>query len=127
MRLDGTLLPQRDVLRQVPRASVGVVANLAIERNLTVLPVKLLEYVALRTPVVSSDLPGIREYFGDDEILFYPAGDAEALAEALENVARDPHTAALRAEAAYNSYRTHRWTVYAQRYVELLDRLLTTR
>ncbi|HEY8647137.1 MAG TPA: glycosyltransferase [Gaiellaceae bacterium] len=127
VRLEGIVLSQRDVLRQVPRASVGVVANLAVERNLAVLPVKLLEYVALRTPVVASDLPGIREYFDDDEILYYPAGDVGALAEALESVARNPRAAELRAEAALGRYSAYRWHVYAARYSELLDNLVRAR
>lgn len=123
VRLDGVMLPQRQVLHEVTRASVGVVANLAIDRNHAVLPIKLLEYVALGVPVVSSDLAGIREYFGDEHVLFYPAGDTRALAAALYTVARDPAGADERAQAAYDQYQAYRWDVYAGRYAELLERL----
>ena len=84
---DGRYLPQREALECVLGASVGVVANLGHPRNHAALPVKLLEYVAMGIPVVTSDLAAIRDYFTEDEVWFYPPGDSEALATGLIEVA----------------------------------------
>ena len=119
-------LPQADVLAKVQRATVGVVPTLALERNKAALPTKLLEYVALRVPVVASDLPAVREHFSGDEVRFVPAGDPDALATALIEVARDPAGAAARAEAAFGRARGYRWQISATRYERLLDRLAAT-
>ena len=119
--VSGRYLPQRDVLEQVQSASVGVVPNLPTRLNRFALSTKLFEYVALGVPVVSADLPTIRAHFSDDELLFFRAGDPDALGEALLAVARDPEAAAARAEAATRRYEQYRWPVQARRYATILN------
>jgi glycosyltransferase involved in cell wall biosynthesis len=120
---EGRYLPQREALRLVSGARVGVVANLGLPRNHAALPVKLLEYVAMEIPVVTSDLRAIHDYFGDDELVFVPPGDSEALAAALAEVARRPEEAAARARRASARYAAYRWDAQAARYLALLDSL----
>jgi glycosyltransferase involved in cell wall biosynthesis len=119
---EGRYLPQRLALRLVGGAQVGVVANLGLPRNQQALPVKLLEYVAMGIPVVTTDLAAIHDYF-DDELLFVPPEDSRALAAALLDVARRPEEAAARARRASERYASYRWDVQAERYVALLDSL----
>jgi glycosyltransferase involved in cell wall biosynthesis len=122
VRLTGHL-PQREVLRAVQGASVGVVPNLPTRLNRFALSTKLFEYVALGIPVVSADLPTIKEHFSDDEVLFFRAGDASSLAHALAEIARDPYGAARRVEAARRRYEDYRWVRSAAEYVDLIRRL----
>ena len=121
--LSGRFLPSAEVLERVRFASVGVIPNLPGELNEGTLPTKLLEYVALGVPAVSADLSAIRAHFSSDEVLYFPAGDAAALAEALREVAADPAAALARAEAAKRRYENYRWEYSAARYVALLERL----
>jgi glycosyltransferase involved in cell wall biosynthesis len=123
LTMSGEAMPQSRVLERVIGASVGVVPNLPTRLNQYALSSKLLEYVALGIPAVSGDLPTIRAHFSPDEVLFFRAGDAAALAGALLKVARDPAAAAQRAEAARDRYEGYRWPVQAARYIELLSRL----
>jgi glycosyltransferase involved in cell wall biosynthesis len=120
---DGRYLPQREALRRVAGADVGVVANLPLPRNQAALPVKLLEYVAMGVPVVTSDLAAIHDYFDDDEVRFVPGGISDALAEALLEVAHDPESARARAARARRRYDAYRWDAQAASYVALLDAL----
>jgi glycosyltransferase involved in cell wall biosynthesis len=121
---DPGLLPQDTVLRIVSGASIGVITNRGFARNHAALPVKLLEYVAMGIPVVTSDLRAIRDYFGPDELVFFPPGDCAALAAALREVCRDPERASARAVRARARYEAYRWETQAARYLRLLDRLL---
>lgn len=125
VRLNGKYLPQAEVLKRVQGAGVGVVANRAIERNAVALPTKLLEYVALGIPVVTADLPAIREHFSEREVVFFRPGDPDALADALLSIARDPGAAATRARAALERYQAYRWPLHARRYEALLEKLLS--
>jgi glycosyltransferase involved in cell wall biosynthesis len=118
--LSGRFLPHRETLRLVAGADVGVVPNLPVSMNAHALPTKLFEYVALGVPVICADLPTIREHFSEEELLFYRAGDADALAHALRAVARDPAGAAARARAALHRYQAYRWDISARRYACVL-------
>jgi glycosyltransferase involved in cell wall biosynthesis len=116
----GRFIPHRETLRLVAGADVGVVPNLPVSMNAHALPTKLFEYVALGVPVVCADLPTIRDHFSEEELLFYRAGDADALAHALRAVARDPAAAAARARAALNRYQAYRWHISARCYASVL-------
>ena len=117
-------LSQREVLRAVQPASVGVIPNLPTKLNRFALSTKLLEYVALGVPVVCSDLPTLREHFTDQEVLFFEPGNAHALADALVRTAADPEAARQRAAAALSRYEEYRWSANAARYVGALRRCL---
>ena len=83
-----------------------------------------MEYVALGVPVVASDVPAIRNSFGEDELVFFRGGDAGTLANALRTVAASPDASRRRAEAAQARFQAEfRWEIYARRYVDLLERL----
>jgi len=116
-------LPQREVLARVRSASVGVIPNRPSRLNRYALSSKLLEYVELGVPVVAAGLPTLREHFADDEVLFFPPGDAKGLAQALLATARDPEAARRRAAAARLRARAYAWSESAERYVRLLDEL----
>jgi glycosyltransferase involved in cell wall biosynthesis len=107
----------------VRSADVGVIPNLPSQLNRFALSSKLFEYVALGVPVVSADLPTIREHFDDEEIRYFRAGDPDALAEALFDVASDSTAARARAERALKRYEAYRWPPNAARYAELLSRI----
>lgn len=116
-------LDNAEVLRRVNGASVGIVANLPIDRNQDALPTKLLEYVALGIPVVASDLRAVREHFDDSEITYFDGGDATSLADALTGIAADPASAERKAARARERYESYRWHHSASRYADLLHEL----
>ena len=122
VRFSGRFLPQRAVLERVQAASVGVIPNLPTPLNQFALSTKLFEFVALGIPVICADLPTIREHFSESELLFFRAGDADALTAALVEIRREPSAAAVRARAARLRYERYRWSVHARRYAEVLKR-----
>jgi glycosyltransferase involved in cell wall biosynthesis len=123
--IEGRFLPHKAVLRRVNGASAGVIPNLPTPLNRFALSSKLFEYVVLGVPVISAGLPTIREYFSDDEVMFFEPGSAASLADAILAVACDPERAESRAERARRRYASYRWDVNARTYIEILDRLST--
>jgi colanic acid/amylovoran biosynthesis glycosyltransferase len=81
-----------DVLRTVRAADVVVLSSVvAASGQMEGIPVALMEALACEVPVVASRLSGIPELVLDGETgLLVEAGDAEALASAIERLSRDP-------------------------------------
>ena len=68
-------------------------------------PLKLLEYMAAGLPVIVSDLPGVRDILGAENIAtLVPPGDVDALVGALQRLAEDPELRRKLGAAARQSY-----------------------
>ncbi len=53
-------------------------------------PLKMFEYMAACRPIVTADLPPIRDILDESMAAFCPPGDSEALADAIRAVLEDP-------------------------------------
>jgi glycosyltransferase involved in cell wall biosynthesis len=98
----------------LPRRSTAVTA--------LVPPLKPVEAMALARPVVASDLPPLRELVGPNRGLLVPAGDASALADALDLLAGDPGLRARLGRAARDHVASERtWSAAARTYQHIYD------
>ncbi len=96
------------VAERLSRAHVAVIPNRPNELNRYALSTKLLEAVAVGVPVVCAGLPTMREYFGDDELLFFEPANGADLADKLlwaldhyDDMLKRAVTAAARYDAMY--------------------------
>lgn len=105
--VDALLMPYQ---RQV---SIGVAAH---DTARWMSPMKMFEYMATGVPVVSSDLPVLREVLVDGEnSLLAPPDDADAWAACLDALHADPARAAAIGLRAHDDYRAaHTWTRRAE-------------
>ena len=109
-----------DLLRE---ASILVLPNTAsaISTRFTS-PLKLFEYMAARRPIVASDLPSIREVLTHEtNALLVPAGDARALAAAIQRLLADQALAARLAAAAFEAAEQYTWSRRAERLEALFN------
>jgi glycosyltransferase involved in cell wall biosynthesis len=127
VRLTDSFLPHAVVLERIRGASAGLIPNLPIGLNRFALSTKLFEYCALHISTIVSDLPTMREHFGDREVRFFRAGDEDALLEALADVASHPEDAGKRADAAAVRLQQYRWSISRDRYCALLKQLTDDR
>lgn len=120
---DPGFIPVPDLLPHLLRSDIGVVpANVnPFTRNM--LPVKLLEYVTLGIPSISTDLPTVRYYFDPDEVKLVPPGNVEAMAAAIEELAIDESLRKNQALAALDFVSRHSWPNERNRYFDLIDEL----
>lgn len=115
-------------LAQLPpilmRANVGLVPNRASDTTHMMLPVKLLEYVALHVPTIAARLRTIEYYFGPDAVLFFTPGDPASLAAAIEDLWQHPDrrkALALRADRVLEKLS---WTAQRTNYYRTIDSLV---
>jgi glycosyltransferase involved in cell wall biosynthesis len=125
VQLDRRLVPMETLLPRIREASVGLVPILDDPFTRYMLPVKLLEYVALGIPVIASDTRTIRAHFDDDMLCFATPGDAADLAAKIVALYQDPARRARLAAAAGRFNDEHRWDQEKARYLALVDSLVS--
>jgi len=107
--------------------AADVVAYPRVPDRLTelVTPLKPLEAMAQQTPVVASDVGGHRELVADGKTGFlFAAGDVAALAARIvEVLTGGPMLERVVADARATVERERRWSVVAERYMAVYDRL----
>lgn len=85
-------------------------------------PLKLFEYMASGTPIVATRLPSITEVLSDGEnALLVPAGDIQALADALQRLRQDPPLGERLSTQAQRDVQVYSWRVRARRILALIE------
>ena len=118
--------PIEEVIPVLERASVGVVPIVDDPFTKYMLPVKLLEYVALGMPVIASSTATIRAHFSDDMLALTPPGDADALAARIVELYRDPARLSKLAIEADKFTDQHNWPREKTKYYQIVDSMVTS-
>lgn len=103
---------------------VGVVGNRRSVAGDLMLPVKLLEYVALGIPAVVPKLRTIEYYFSDDMVSYYEPEDIESLAQCLRQLQSQPDLRRRRAQRARAFLDEYGWEHKSAELVALYESLL---
>jgi len=90
------------------------------------LPVRLLEYVAMNLPAITSRVGTVETYFGDDEVAFYTHDSATGLAEQIISLCRNPERRNEMTRRAHKAFQQHAWVQQKKRYYRAIDRLATS-
>ena len=78
-------------------------------------PLKLFEYMASKRPIVSSDLPSLREVLTDKEALFFEAGNSGDLATAIQKISGNPELSDQLSYNAYEKVKEYTWDKRAKK------------
>jgi glycosyltransferase involved in cell wall biosynthesis len=88
-------------------------------------PLKLFEYMAAGRPIVGSDLPAIREVLRHEQnALLVPPGDAAALAQGIQRLAKDRDLATQLAQQALADVGDYTWDRRAARLERLFSEVV---
>jgi len=117
-------VPLHELSDRLSQMNLGVVGNRRSVATELMLPVKLMEYVALEIPVVAPRLRTIERYFSDDMITFFEPGDVESMSNAIELLIRQPDLARTRAKQATTFLDTHGWNHQSEELVRFYKALV---
>jgi glycosyltransferase involved in cell wall biosynthesis len=104
---------------------LGVVGNRRSVAGDLMLPVKLLEYVALGIPAVVPRLRTIQYYFSEDLVFYYDADSVESLADCLRRLQCQPQLRRERAKRARAFLDKYGWEHKSGELVALYESLVT--
>ena len=123
VRISRGFLPPEEIVPQILAADIGVVPTLADAFTHTMLPVKLLEYVALGLPVICARTETLEAYFDDGMVAYFRSGDLQDLAERIRSLHRNPGKRAEICANAERFNREYRWEEHKLLYYGLIDEL----
>ena len=112
--------PMEKIPYHICQADVGVISILT-----SMVPNKLFEYIALRTPVVSSDFPAIRDCFDSDMVMYFETGNERDLARCILELYREPAKRTALSTSALAAYQQYRWKTQQYEYVKVFEKLIT--
>jgi glycosyltransferase involved in cell wall biosynthesis len=100
IRFSGKKLPLESLPGILMDIDIGIVSNRKNSATELMLPVKMLEYVALGIPVVAPKLKTIERYFSDEMVRYFEPEDIDSLARAISDLCRDGTKRKIQAEKA---------------------------
>lgn len=118
------MVSMEKLIPRILRAEVGVVPIFYDDFTKYMLPVKLLEYVALEKPVICSRTETIEAYFDDSQVQFFSPGDEDDLAEKIWMLAQHPCKLEELNKNAFRFNQTYSWYSQKQIYHTLVDSLM---
>jgi glycosyltransferase involved in cell wall biosynthesis len=116
-------------LEQIPAAirecDVGVIPNRRSAFTEINMPTRIFEYLSQGKPVIAPQTPGIQDYFSPQELVLFDLGKTEDLAAKMEYVFEHPEEMLRMVELGQKIYQDHQWTGERERFVKLVEGLLT--
>jgi glycosyltransferase involved in cell wall biosynthesis len=101
--------PLHELPGQLRSMDLGVVGNRRTAAGDLMLPVKLMEYVALGIPVVVPRLRTIEHYFSDDTVTYYEPENVESMADSIYRLHCKPELGLTQADQAARFLKDHGW------------------
>jgi len=90
VRFENRMIPVEDLNAFLEKMDIGIVANRKNIATDLMLPVKMLEYIALGIPVAAPRLKTISWYFTDDMVSYFEPENVDSLAGAIEVLVQSP-------------------------------------
>ena len=86
-------------------------------------PLKIFEYLASSLPIISSDLPAMRELLKNEvNCLFFESGNPDDLARKINLLYKNKKLLSVMSENNYNLSRKYSWNERAQKIIETIEK-----
>ncbi len=113
-----------DLVPEIQNCDIGIIPNQRNEFTEINTPTRIFEYLALGKPVVAPRTPGIQDYFDEQSLLFFEAGNASDLGNAIKWVFNHPREITEFTRRGQRIYQEHDWQSERMQLVEAVSGLL---
>lgn len=115
--------PLEQIVGAIDACDVGVVPNRRNAFSSINTPTRIFEYLARGKPVIAPRTAGIQDYFDEDSLLFFEAGNADELAQKIEFVVSYPGETLTITERGQQVYKAHAWKQERETLVRVVGKL----
>ena len=118
-------LPLEEIPKRIAEADVGLSLSRRDVYMDYVLPLKVLECIAMGKPVIASERTTLRHYFDESSMLFFQPGDVKGFVECVSKLYR---TSWIRDQLSRNAdlfLQAHTWEQQLAHYFKIVDHLVS--
>lgn len=116
-------VPLETISQEIRSINVGIIPNKKNAFTDLNFPVRIFEYLSLSKPVIVPKTQGIQDYFDEDSIFFFEAGNTESLAKIILDIYRKPSLTNQVIERSIRVYNQYRWELQRKILVKLVKGL----
>jgi glycosyltransferase involved in cell wall biosynthesis len=102
-------IPAEQLPEELVKMDLGIIGNRNNAATELMLPVKMMEYMALKIPVVAPRTRAIRHYFGEDLLMYFEPENVESMASAIYTMYADKELRQKKSDKAYEFLQTISW------------------
>lgn len=121
-QMTGEHQPLDQIAQQIRAAHIGVAPNRDDQQD-SVLPTKLLEYIAVGIPAIATRTRCVSRFFDGTQVELVEVGDVEGMAQAMLRLAADPARRKALAARAHAWEEEYGWEVNKQHLFRTYDAL----
>jgi len=119
------MLPIREIARVIADVDLAIVPKRRDSFGDEAFSTKILEFMSVGVPVLVSDTTIDKYYFNDSMVRFFRAGDEQDLAQSMLLMINDADLRSRLVRNASEFVRAYDWEVNKQRYLDLVDSLVS--
>ena len=113
-----------EIVEAIRDCHIGIIPNRRSIFTEINTPTRIFEYLSQGKPVIAPRTPGILDYFGPRDLIYFELGDASDLAAKLGHAFTHPKETLQWVERGQAVYAAHQWSDECGRFIELVQRLL---
>lgn len=118
------LISLDEIAEIIPECDIGIIPNRLGPFTTINFPTRIFEYLHMKKPVVVPRTQGINDYFDEEAIFYFDAGNAENLANVIFNIYSDRAKAVEVLNKGYEIYQKHRWENQSKNLIKIYKELL---
>ena len=112
------------IVEMIPECDIGIIPNRLGPFTQINLPTRIFEYLYMQKPIVVPRTQGIKDYFDEESIFYFNAGDSEDLANVIFNIYSHPEKSLEVVNNGYEIYKKNSWTNQGKNLINIYNELL---
>ena len=117
------LISLEKIAEIIPKCDIGVIPNRLGPFTQLNFPTRIFEYLHMKKPVVVPRTQGIKDYFNEESIFYFDAGNAENLANVIFNIYSNPDRTLETLNKGYEIYQKYRWEIQSNNLINIYEKL----
>jgi glycosyltransferase involved in cell wall biosynthesis len=115
---------QDEIAHDISKADLGLVPNRLSVFTQINFPTRIFEYLAMNKPVIVPSTRGIRDYFSNDEIIYFEPNNADDLAAKIEWAHENPSGLQRLMENGHKVYEKNCWALEEEKFLGIVGNMM---